>query len=169
LLVMREPRLLIEAKALGENLDDRRWANQIMGYAAVAGVEWIVLTDGNEYRIYKALESVPVEDKLLRTVSVTDEHDECDEILGLLTKDQLKTNRIDDLWKAYFVDRQVRAAISGLFVGSEDVAIVNLILQRTKNLSADEVRRSLRRCQVHLDFPTSPQAMLAPLAPATST
>jgi len=52
LLVLRTPRLFLEAKALGENLDDRRWANQIMGYASVAGVEWIVLTDGNEYRIY---------------------------------------------------------------------------------------------------------------------
>jgi hypothetical protein len=169
LLVMREPRLLVEAKALGENLDDRRWANQIMGYAAVAGVEWIVLTDGNEYRIYKALESVPVEEKLLRAVRVTDEQAECDEILGLLSKHQLKTNRIDELWKAYFVDRQVRAAISGFFEGREDVAVVNLILQRTKNLTADEVRGSLRRCKVHLDFPTSPGAMLAPLATAAGT
>src|SRR5574341_1461149 len=33
LLDVRTPRLFVEAKALGENLDDRRWANQIMGYA----------------------------------------------------------------------------------------------------------------------------------------
>ncbi len=31
LFVSCDLRLLIEAKALGENLDDRRWANQIMG------------------------------------------------------------------------------------------------------------------------------------------
>jgi predicted type IV restriction endonuclease len=166
LLVMREPRLLVEAKALGENLDDRRWANQIMGYAAVAGVEWIVLTDGNEYRIYKALESVPAEEKLLRAVRVTDEQAECAEILSLLSKDQLKTNRIDELWTAYFVDRQVKTAITGFFAGSEDVAVVNLILQRTKNLTAEQVRGSLRRCKVKLDFPTSPEEMLAPAAVA---
>ena len=48
LLLLRAPRLFVEAKALGQNLNDRRWANQIMGYASVAGVEWVVLTNGNE-------------------------------------------------------------------------------------------------------------------------
>ena len=51
LLDLRTPRLFVEAKALGRDLSDRKWANQIMGYAGVAGVEWVVLTDGNEYRI----------------------------------------------------------------------------------------------------------------------
>ena len=55
-------RLFVEAKALGENLD--HMAGQIMGYAGVAGVvEWIVLTDGNEYRIYNAHAPVPITQK----------------------------------------------------------------------------------------------------------
>ena len=36
LLALRAPKLFVEAKPLGENLDDRRWASQIMGYASVA-------------------------------------------------------------------------------------------------------------------------------------
>ena len=60
LLLLRTPRLFVEAKALGQNLDDRRWAHQIMGYATVAGVEWVVITDGDEYRIYNALAHVRI-------------------------------------------------------------------------------------------------------------
>ena len=73
-------RLFVEAKALGENLD--KWASQIMGYAGVAGVvEWIVLTDGNEYRIYNAHAQVPVHQKLFkRVVLAADEPD----VLGTL-------------------------------------------------------------------------------------
>jgi predicted type IV restriction endonuclease len=37
LLLQRRPVLFIEAKALGENLRDRKWASQIVSYAAVAG------------------------------------------------------------------------------------------------------------------------------------
>ncbi|MBL6276078.1 hypothetical protein JMF97_07885 [Micromonospora fiedleri] len=48
LLLLRTPRLFIEAKGLGENLDDPRWANQTIGYATMAGVEWVALTDGAE-------------------------------------------------------------------------------------------------------------------------
>lgn len=71
-MVLREPRLFIEAKSLGENLDVRRWANQIMGYASVAGVEWVVLTNGDEYRIYNSHAAVPVDEKLFRVVRVSD-------------------------------------------------------------------------------------------------
>ena len=42
LFLQREPRLFIEAKALGEDLTNRKWASQIMGYAATAGVKWCV-------------------------------------------------------------------------------------------------------------------------------
>lgn len=63
LFLLRTPRLYVEAKALGENLADRRWAGQIMGYAAVAGVEWAVLTDGNAYRIYNAGSSGDIDKK----------------------------------------------------------------------------------------------------------
>jgi hypothetical protein len=48
LLLSRTPRLFIEAKGLGGNIDDPRWANQTISYAAVAGVEWVALTDETE-------------------------------------------------------------------------------------------------------------------------
>src|SRR5688500_17995530 len=37
LMLMRQPRLMVEAKGLGESLDDPRWVNQMLGYAAVGG------------------------------------------------------------------------------------------------------------------------------------
>ena len=64
LFLLRTPCLFVEAKGLSQNLDDRRWANQIMGYAGVAGVGWVVLTDGNEYRLYNSHAAVPIEEKL---------------------------------------------------------------------------------------------------------
>src|SRR4051794_18412194 len=54
LLLLRTPRLFVEAKGIGENLDDPRWANQTISYAAVAGVEWVALTNGAEWRGGKA-------------------------------------------------------------------------------------------------------------------
>src|SRR5262245_4257431 len=52
LMMLRTPCLFVEAKGLGENLGDPKWANQFIGYAMVAGVEWVVLTNGDEYRVY---------------------------------------------------------------------------------------------------------------------
>lgn len=54
LTILRKPRLYVEAKGLGETLTNRKWVSQVLSYATVAGVEWCVLTDGDEYRLYNA-------------------------------------------------------------------------------------------------------------------
>ena len=59
-----------------------------MGYASVAGVEWVVLTDGNEYRIYNTHATVPVAEKLLHAVRVTDDDASVRPILELLSRER---------------------------------------------------------------------------------
>jgi predicted type IV restriction endonuclease len=156
LLVLRTPRLFIEAKALGRNLEERKWANQIMGYAAVAGVEWVALTDGNEYRLYNSHATVDVDKKLFRAVRLTDEGSAAEETLALLSKEQMRENRIEVLWKAHFVDRQVKAVLDSLFSGDPDPSLIRLLRRRTKDLSWKEIQASLARAQIQTDFPVEP-------------
>jgi hypothetical protein len=158
LLLLREPKLFVEAKALGQNLDDRKWANQIMGYASVAGVKWVVITNGDEYRIYNACVDVPVEEKLFRSVRVTDCSTPVLETLTLLSKDCVRDNEIDVLWKAHFVDRQVRTALETLFSPEPDPALMRVVKKRARELSPKEVRASLSRVRAHFDFPVEPDA-----------
>jgi predicted type IV restriction endonuclease len=45
-LLVSTPKLFVEAKALGHNLEDHKWAAQTVNYGNNAGVKWVVLTDG---------------------------------------------------------------------------------------------------------------------------
>jgi hypothetical protein len=164
LLALREPRLFVEAKALGQNLDDRKWANQIMGYAAVAGVSWIVLTDGDQYRIYNPHAPVKVDEKLLVSVRISAAEGLAQQMLALLSKDQVASDRLKALWDAQFIDRQVRAALNRLFSREEDMTLVNHVRRCAPSLTADQTRSSLRRCTVQFDFPVSPDK-LVPVGP----
>ncbi len=119
LLLSRTPRLFIEAKGLGENINDPKWANQTISYAAVAGVEWVALTDGAEWRVYNAHAPVPVEQKLFRAVRIVEDLDAAFELLALLSKDNMHDNRIQELWRGFFVDRQVHAVLDELFNAGE--------------------------------------------------
>jgi predicted type IV restriction endonuclease len=85
LLVMRTPRLLVEAKGLGEDLSDRRWVGQTIGYASVAGAAWCVLTDGDEYRLYNTTVAVDAEEKLFCSIRLSD-GDEDEAVEGLLRR-----------------------------------------------------------------------------------
>src|SRR5437660_230416 len=68
----RSPKLLVEAKGLGEDLSDHKWIRQTFGYASMAGAEWCVLTDGDEYRLYNAVVLVEADQKLFRRVRLSD-------------------------------------------------------------------------------------------------
>src|ERR1022692_271866 len=72
LLLNRTEGLLIEAKSLEKDLGDRKWISQNISYAAVVGVKWCVLTNGDEYRIYNSHAEVDVDEKLFRKVSISD-------------------------------------------------------------------------------------------------
>jgi hypothetical protein len=159
LFVARTPELFIEAKALGENLDDRRWAHQIIGYAMVAGAKWTVLTDGDEYRIYKAHAEVPFEEKLFRTVRVSNEDSQVEQTLLLLSRARMADGNADALWRAEFTDRQVRSAIEALFVSGANPSLVRLIRKEKPQLSTASIQTSLGRVNVRLDFRSEPPGL----------
>jgi Restriction Enzyme Adenine Methylase Associated len=169
LLLSRTPRLFIEAKGLGENINDPKWANQTISYAAVAGVEWVALTDGAEWQVYNAHAPVPIEQKLFRAVRVAEDLDAAFELLALLSKDNMRDNRIQELWRGFFVDRQVYAALDELFNAGEPARdLVALVAKRVPGLSRADVRASLVRARVAFDFPTPslPMISVTPSPPA---
>jgi hypothetical protein len=153
LFLLRTPRLFIEAKSLGAHLDDGKWAAQILAYATVAGVEWVALTDGNEWRIYNSHATVPVEKKLFRVVRVADPDTHADQTLKLLAKAQMADHLIDALWKSDFVDRQIKDALVELFGPEADPALVRVVRAKAAALSPAEVRASLSRLRTTFDFP----------------
>lgn len=173
MLLLRSPCLFFEAKPLGQTLDDRKWANQIMGYASVAGVQWVVLTDGNEYRIYNSHATVPVEQKLFRSVRISDEASAVEKTLWLLSKSQMQERQIDRLWDAHFVDRVVKGSLESLFAtdGDPDPAFVRLLHKRIGSLSPGEIRSGLRRLNLKISCPLTedldlPKRSTAPTKPA---
>jgi hypothetical protein len=76
LFMLRSPRLFVEAKGLEKDLSDRKWISQVLGYATVVGVEWCVLTNGDEYRLYNAHAPVDVEQKLFRVIRISESDQE---------------------------------------------------------------------------------------------
>jgi len=163
----RTPRLFIEAKALGQDLGDRKWIAQVLGYATVAGVEWCVLTDGDEYRFYNAAAPVDAEEKLFRRVRISEgKEDEAVSTLALLSRSNLDGNLLEGLWAAHFVDRRVKAVLRDL-LNPPDKGLVRLIHRRAPQLKPKEIAASIARLDIRIGSPTR-WTGAAPSKPATS-
>ena len=154
LLAFGQPLLFIEAKALGTDLSPRRCASQVLAYASMVGVAWCLLTDGDEYRLYNSHALVDVDEKLFRTVRVSDadQAQSCRETLELLGKERMGESELESLWKSQFIDRRVRVALEDLF-SNEDPALLRLIRKKTPELAPAELRESLRRATVGVHYP----------------
>lgn len=153
LKLLRKPRLFIEAKGLGETLADRKWIAQVLGYATVAGVEWCVLTDGNEYRFYNATAAVDAEEKLLCSVALADATPEAAATtLNLISRGNLEENLLDVLWAAHFVDRRVKLAMEEM-ITSANRGLVRLIRKRASGLTPKTIAESLARLDIRIDSP----------------
>lgn len=164
LMLQRTPRLFIEAKPLDGNLNDPKWAGQIMAYATVAGVQWVALTDGDEYRIYNSHAPVPVEQKLFKKSRVSSD-DDVVETLQLLSKDRMQQGLIGSMWHAHFVDEQLRAAMNKLLKPEPVPGLIRLVRKHISDLGPAEIRDGLARMEMRFDFPSPPSPSPATGAP----
>lgn len=150
LKLIRKPRLFVEAKGLDENLSDRKWISQVLGYATVAGVEWCVLTDGDEYRIYNATAALDADDKLFCSLRLSESDPaHAVETLNLISRGNMEENILDVLWIAHFVDRQVREALRGI-LETPNKRLVRLIRSIAPKLSPKEIVESIRRLEIRI-------------------
>ena len=170
LFINKSPCLIIEAKRLGANLNDRRWISQTVNYANVAGVRWCVLTNGDEYRIYNSLAARDVEDKLFRTAFVTqiEDHTDACGTLDLLAQAKMSDDALDRKWNEDVDDRRIKAALEEL-ITSADVGLIRVIRKVARELPPARIRASLRRAKVRFEYPAHDgrgqrsRALLAPV------
>lgn len=154
LFLLRSPCLFVEAKQLDANLSDRRWLSQTIAYASTVGVTWCVLANGDEYRLYNAHAPVDADEKLFRVVKISNSDNDAFlfETLSLLSKENMEENRLSVLWQAHFVDRQVKAIFENL-IRRQDESLVRLLHKKTNGLTHGDIRHSLARADLQLDFP----------------
>jgi hypothetical protein len=153
LRLARTPRLFVEAKGLDENLEDRRWTNQMIAYATASGVEWMILTNGDEYRIYNALAAVPLEEKLFRAIRITSDLEDATQALALISKQQTEQNSLAILWRTFAIDQQVRTAVNALFSPEPSPWLVRRLARGLDGLTPRDIAAALERARVRLDFP----------------
>ena len=122
--------LLLEVKAIGLELKDA-YVKQAVDYAANKGVEWVVLTNGTNWRIYKVTFGKPIDAELVCEVNfltIEPKSDEHLEQLYTLTKEGWHKKVLSDL-------HEQRQALSKFVIAA--VAMSESVL--------DVMRRELKR------------------------
>lgn len=123
---------LIEVKAIGIDLKDAH-THQAIDYGANHGVQWIILTNGLEWRLYRLRFEQPINFDLIfafdfLSLNPKDEKDQ--ECLFILSKEGLSKNTRDDFYEKV---QSVNRYVIGSLILSEP--ILSLIRRELKRLA----------------------------------
>jgi len=125
---------LVEVKAIGTELKDNH-SRQAVDYAAGSGVEWVVLTNGIQWKIFKVVFGKPIDQELILDfdiLSLNPKKDEDIEPLYLLAKEGWTKSALED----YDTERQALSRFSLAAVLTSD-AVLKLTRRQLKQMSPD--------------------------------
>lgn len=105
---------LIECKAIGTELKESH-LRQAVGYGANKGIQWIILTNGLDWQVYRLLFEQPISWELVARIdfeNVSTRNDRDMEKLVIITKEGVEKNAREDLYeKTQCVNRFVAGAL----------------------------------------------------------
>ncbi|HUW18916.1 MAG TPA: DUF5655 domain-containing protein [Sedimentisphaerales bacterium] len=150
--INRKPVLFVEAKPLNDPLTDVKSITQVVGYAANAGVEWCVLTNGVTYKVYRSTERAEAPDKLLFEVSFDPKETEgmtveqVAEQFARFSRDAMAAGTLDEIGEQIFTTGKVRKALDKLFAEGPG-ALIRLIRLRIgdESIRPSQVKTALKR------------------------
>jgi len=158
------PALLVEAKPLGQDLEDIAWIGQTTGHANTQDVAWCVLTDGAHSDVYKAHARGRGVQKRFFRASLDDLPSSLPRFRPL-GRDALIPPLLERAWEERELRVKVQAALEA------DRADLNALARRLRrsqalrDLDPKQVRRGLR--DLLAEAPASQAAAQADIPPAS--
>lgn len=164
-------RLYVEAKAVGENLTDKKFVAQAVNYANNDGVVWCVLTNGISWRVFKTNESAAMDKKLLFEIDISDDEQPVADIakqFRLIGHESVVSGVLDNYGDRIFTDSRVRAALAVL-AGDPPAGLIDGLNGQLGHppVQAGALQRSLARIfNAPASLPTKPSQGGAVASPA---
>jgi predicted type IV restriction endonuclease len=132
----KKVRFLIEVKGVSIMLNDNH-VKQAVDYGANSGVNWVILTNGEEWKIYKIIFGKPIEKELVaefNILKVSPKNEKDLEALFIISKDGQEKSTIED----YYTSIQVKNKfIIGALLNSEDIYA---LIKRTMRKLFEDVK-----------------------------
>jgi hypothetical protein len=152
LKINRKSVLFMEAKPLNDQLTDVKSITQVVGYAANAGVEWCILTNGTIYKVYHSTEKAEAPEKLLFEVSLDPKENkglsaqQITERFSRFSRDAMAKGVLDDIGEEIFTTGKIRKALDKIFLETPD-ALIRLVRSTLNDdtLKPVQVRNALAR------------------------
>jgi len=157
-------RLLLEIKAIGIELKDYH-IQQAVDYGANAGVEWVLLTNGHIWKIFKIIFAKPIEKELIYHFDLLQtnpkNHKELEQIY-FLSKEGMSKQSLDD----FLIQKETLSKffLGQIILNETIIESIKKILRKVSpdvRLETDEIRSVISNDIIKRDVLEGPKAQEA--------
>jgi predicted type IV restriction endonuclease len=137
---------LVEVKALSLNLSDKH-IRQSINYGANEGIDWVLLTNGRCFQLYKVLFEKPISADLVFSIDLQDSSKLKNNCLALeyLHKESIAKNGLNELWKKH--SALSTKSLSKLIYSEEVAKFIQKKLKKKVGMKFDieEIENAIKR------------------------
>lgn len=158
--VGRKKHFIVEVKAIQLDLSDHH-LRQAVNYAANEGIDWVLLTNGKNFSLYKVIFAKPIDSKKVFSFNLSDpkELKSSVEYIMYLTKKSVMKDELTDFWKR-FQALEPNHLCKNLYA-IEVVRFLKKVLKKSTDLSFsdDDILESLNiiiRAKIESEKPRYP-------------
>lgn len=145
----RKKQFVVEVKSVQLDLNERH-LRQSLSYAANEGIDWIILTNGRIFQIYRVVFNKPIRTELLASIDFTEANSSdmkrYSEILVLFTKRGVEKDEHQTFWQ-----RSIALSpdnLSKLLYSEDVIRHLKRELKKSSGISFDHeaIKAALRTC-----------------------
>lgn len=136
-----QPKVFIEVKSVGTTLDESDEL-QVINYAFNEGVDWCVLTNGREIRVYGAFLGRTTEQRLLFRLAIEEYEKNLDKLM-LISKENIQQKLVD------WAKRRYATKMIKTWIQKNEERLVEDIAKQT-NLEKEKVQEAFKRFMANL-------------------
>lgn len=142
-----KPQLLIEAKAIGLDLKEQH-VKQAIDYAANKGIEWVILTNGRVYRVYRVTFGKPIDFEVVVEFNILElapRNQSHLQTLFLLSREGMTKSVLEEHHS--YLQATNRFALAGLILSDPVLEIIRRELRRLSpgiKVDMEEMKRVLQ-------------------------
>ncbi len=129
-----KPILVLEAKTLGTNLNDKKIIKQLTGYLGEMQTQWGLCADGNKYIMYNSLGGAGFDEQKFLTLEIKTVGTEngvsvkefAKTLYGLLSREKLEDSMIQQKYEEHMIIAKIREAFGTLLSKPFDTLVKSI-------------------------------------------
>lgn len=153
------PKIYIEVKKVNFDLSDIKTISKAIGYAFDDGISWLLITNGDNFNLYKTEESGDLNNKIIFEIKISNNYNV--DFLRYLKKENFEDNFLISELNRITLTNKIIYLLNVIFTTLPD-DFINYFQLKSPELTSEQIKEALRNINFEFENINLPKEVILP-------